>query len=106
MIYLTVINFLLEVSIADYFAEKIIKKATEKPPQPLLYQGLYDIIRLLNISEMAVLFMGYIICENRGQATLFPETIEEYISESNPVRVIDAFVNNLDFLLSRAKHPE
>ena len=47
---------------------------------------------------MAVLFMGYIISENRDQATLFPETIEEYVSESNPVRVIDAFVNNLDLI--------
>lgn len=40
--------------------------------------------------------MGYIISENRDQATLFPETIEEYVTENNPVRVIDAFVNNLD----------
>lgn len=42
--------------------------------------------------------MGYIICDNRNQVTFFPETIEEYVSESNPVRVIDAFVNNLDII--------
>ncbi len=42
--------------------------------------------------------MGYIICENRGQATLFPETVEEYVSENNSARVIDAFVNNLDIV--------
>ena len=34
--------------------------------------------------------------ENRSQATLFPERLDEYISEDNPVRVIDAFVEALD----------
>jgi len=34
--------------------------------------------------------------ENRFQATLFPESLEEYIAEDNPVRVIDAFVDALD----------
>ncbi len=55
-------------------------------------------MRLLNISEMAVLFMGYIIGDDRGQMILFPETLDEYVSESNPVRVIDAFVNKLDLI--------
>jgi transposase len=32
----------------------------------------------------------------RGQATLFPESLEEWISEDNPVRAIDAFVGALD----------
>jgi transposase len=41
--------------------------------------------------------MGYIIGNNRYQVS-FPETLEEYVSESNPVRVIDAFVNNLDLI--------
>lgn len=40
--------------------------------------------------------MGYITGENRGQITLFPETIDDYITEDNPVRVIDAFINHLD----------
>ncbi len=34
--------------------------------------------------------------ENRFQATLFPESLEDYIAADNPVRVIDAFVNGLD----------
>lgn len=34
--------------------------------------------------------------ESRGQATLFPERIEDYIDEDNPVRVVDAFVGMLD----------
>lgn len=33
---------------------------------------------------------------NRSQATLLPKTIDEYVSEENPVRVIDAFVCALD----------
>src|SRR6516165_3376234 len=35
---------------------------------------------------------------DRGQATLFPECLEDWIDEDNPVRVIDAFVEKLDLL--------
>ena len=34
--------------------------------------------------------------ENRFQSTLFPESLEDYIADDNPVRVIDAFVDRLD----------
>jgi transposase len=33
---------------------------------------------------------------DRGQATLFPECIEDWIDGDNPIRVIDAFVDKLD----------
>ena len=33
---------------------------------------------------------------DRCQGTLLPERIEEYVSDENPVRVIDAFVAELD----------
>jgi transposase/macrodomain Ter protein organizer (MatP/YcbG family) len=33
---------------------------------------------------------------DRGQSTLFPECLEDWIYEDNPVRVIDAFVEELD----------
>ena len=33
---------------------------------------------------------------DRGQSTLFPECLEDWIGEDNPVRVIDAFVEELD----------
>src|SRR3974390_1701090 len=33
---------------------------------------------------------------DRGQATLFPECLEDWIDENNSVRVIDAFVDKLD----------
>ncbi len=34
--------------------------------------------------------------EDRGQSTLFPERLDEWIGEDNPVRVIDVFVDELD----------
>src|SRR5918995_4741310 len=33
---------------------------------------------------------------DRGQATLFPECLVDWVDEDNPVRVIDAFVDKLD----------
>ena len=33
---------------------------------------------------------------DRGQATLFPECLDDWIDENNPVRVIDAFAEELD----------
>src|SRR5512144_509700 len=33
---------------------------------------------------------------DRGQSTLFPECLEDWINEDNPVRVIDVFVDELD----------
>ena len=34
--------------------------------------------------------------EARSQATLFPERIDDYIDEENPVRVVDVFVDSID----------
>jgi len=39
---------------------------------------------------------GFIEGEDRTQATLFPEALDDYITEENPVRVIDAFIDNSD----------
>jgi len=36
--------------------------------------------------------------EDRSQVTLLPECLDDFISEDNPVRVIDAFVEELDLL--------
>ena len=33
---------------------------------------------------------------DRGQSTLFPETLEDFVEDDNPVRVIEAFVEALD----------
>jgi transposase len=42
------------------------------------------------------LMKRFIEGEDRSQATLFPEHLEDYIAEENAVRVIDAFVERLD----------
>ncbi len=34
--------------------------------------------------------------ESRTQATLFPEALDDYIAEDNPVRVVDVFVDEID----------
>jgi transposase len=33
---------------------------------------------------------------DRGQSTLFPAVLDDYVGEDNPVRAIDAFVDGLD----------
>jgi transposase len=38
----------------------------------------------------------YVEGENRSQSTLFPESLDDYIAEDNPVRVVDVFVEELD----------
>ena len=39
---------------------------------------------------------GFIKGEARTQSTLFPEALDDYITEENPVRVVDVFVDSLD----------
>ena len=33
--------------------------------------------------------------ENRNQSTLFPELLDDYVDENNPVRVIEAFIDDV-----------
>jgi transposase len=42
--------------------------------------------------------MGYVMGEDREQGTMFPERLDDYIREDNPVRFLDAFVESLDLL--------
>lgn len=39
---------------------------------------------------------GFIVGTCRTQATLFPDSLDDYISEENAIRVIDAFIDSLD----------
>ena len=34
--------------------------------------------------------------ESRTQSTLLPECLDDYVAETNPVRVVDVFVDELD----------
>lgn len=51
---------------------------------------------------------GFIEGENRQQSTLFPERLDEYVLEDNPVRVVDVFIDTLDLsglgFQTEAKH--
>jgi hypothetical protein len=35
--------------------------------------------------------------ESRTQSTLLPEILDDYIADTNPVRVVDVFVDELDW---------
>ena len=39
---------------------------------------------------------GFIEGENRYQSTLLPESLDDYVGENNPARVVDVFVDSLD----------
>ena len=39
---------------------------------------------------------GFIEGDDRRQVTLFPESLDDYIAENSPVRVIDVFIDELD----------
>ena len=39
---------------------------------------------------------GFVAGTDRGQSTLLPECLDDWVDESNPIRVIDAFVDALD----------
>src|SRR3954453_11333922 len=38
----------------------------------------------------------FVVGDDRSQSTLFPERLDDYLAEDNPVRAIDAFVEELD----------
>ncbi len=40
--------------------------------------------------------MRYIEGQDRDQATMFPEVLDDYVGENNAVRFIDAYVGGLD----------
>ncbi|MGY8796019.1 MAG: transposase, partial [Woeseiales bacterium] len=41
---------------------------------------------------------GFIEGQDRTQATLFPERIDDYVAEDSSVRVVDVFIDDLDIL--------
>ncbi len=48
--------------------------------------------------------MQHITGVPREQITLFPESVDDYITEENPVRFIDAFVDHLDMVALGFEH--
>ena len=58
-------------------------------------------LTLVVLSGYLVRFAGermrrFVEDTDRGQSTLFPECLGDWIGEDNPVRVIDGFVDELD----------
>jgi transposase len=39
---------------------------------------------------------GFVAGMDRGQSAVLPECLDDWVDESNPIRVIDAFVDALD----------
>ncbi|CAJ0571080.1 unnamed protein product, partial [Mesorhabditis spiculigera] len=48
------------------------------------------------ISSQGTPMKRFIQSEHRGQGTLLPESLDDYVSDTNPVRVVDVFVDELD----------
>ena len=38
----------------------------------------------------------FVVGNDRSQSTLFPERLDDYLGEDNPVRAVDVFVDELD----------
>jgi transposase len=38
----------------------------------------------------------FVVGDDRSQSTLLPERLDDYLDEDNPVRAVDAFVDELD----------
>ena len=38
----------------------------------------------------------FVVGDDRSQSTLFPERLDDYLGERNPVRAVDVFVDELD----------
>jgi len=61
-------------------------------------RAAFDPVRLLRFScdSAGELMRRFVEEADRGQWMLLPECLDDFIDESNPVRVIDAFVDALD----------
>ena len=55
-----------------------------------------DRLRCGNATAAGRHMKRFIEGEDRSQVTLLPECLDDYIAEDNPVRVVEAFVEELD----------
>ncbi len=58
--------------------------------------GTTDLIGTIYSPDEVYLMKRFMAGQDRSQHTLFPESLEDYIAEDNPVRVVDVFVEGLD----------
>jgi transposase len=45
--------------------------------------------------DASVAMKRFIQGEHRSRRTLLPECLDDYVNDTNPVRVVDVFVDNL-----------
>jgi transposase len=50
--------------------------------------------------------MEFISGESRNQIILLPESVEDYIEDNNPARVIEAYINSLDLAALGFSRPQ
>ena len=50
--------------------------------------------------------MEFIRGEDRNQTTMLPESVDEYVGENNPARVIDAYIDSLNLAELGFEKPE
>ena len=55
-----------------------------------------SVLESLEVDFGGLAMTRFIEGEDRNQITLFPERLEDYVGEDNPVRVVDAFVDHLE----------
>ena len=46
--------------------------------------------------QLGVGMKRFVEGEDRQQTTLLPDSLEDYVTDDNPVRVIDVFIDDLD----------
>ena len=47
--------------------------------------------------------VGFVEGVDRGQSTLFPALLDDYVAEDNPVRAVDVFVEALELRADSAR---
>lgn len=63
----------------------------------LCENALFALIRAVRFPAFAGhLMKRFVEGLDRGQSTLFPASLDDYVAEDNPARAVDAFVDGLD----------
>lgn len=57
---------------------------------------LHFALEFLNAFDTDAIMNRFVEGENRSQSLLFPERLDDYIDEDNPVRASEVFVDGLD----------
>ena len=70
----------------------LIWKATSFSETGLYVSTVLSVMR----SSPGSLTKRFVEGEDRRQATLLPDSLEDYVTEDNPVRVVDVFIDKLD----------